>query len=82
MTKKGKIKEIVRSTIIETTVSNMHFQLTGVRHGIRWASGTMEVSKTTVRNALNEMATDGELQAYYRYGHCYDEVRYRLNDRI
>lgn len=79
MTKKEQIKEIVRSFVVETTVNNMHFHLTGVRHGIRWSSGTMTVSKSTVRRALDEMVKDGEMRVYYVYGHCYDEARYRIS---
>jgi len=59
------------------TVNFIHQTLTGVRGGVRWHKEVLNVSRSTVKRALDELAQEGAVEAYYYYGHCYDELKYK-----
>lgn len=43
----------------------------------RWGEPMIDVSKSTITRALDDLASDGYIVRYMKYGHCYDYWRYR-----
>lgn len=80
--RKYKLRKVIefisKQGITQTSVNSLHFRITGVKNGIRWHSENFSVSKSTVRRALEELINTGKASSWYRYGHCYDYVRYEI----
>lgn len=77
-TKKDKVKLMIGTQTGEFTFHEIYAWLTGVRAGMRWRTPIHQASESTVRRAINEMVESGELKAWYRIGHCFDECRYKV----
>lgn len=78
MNKKEQVKQFAAIEKKTWTVNSLHFALTGVKSGAIWHNPLLDVSKSTVRRALDEMLTDGTVTGFYPIGHCFDEYCYRV----
>lgn len=76
MSKKDKIKYFIRHSNMNWTVNALHFHLIGEKNGVIWHTPIIVCSKSTIRNALQDMVKSGELTSWYRVGHCYDSLVY------
>jgi hypothetical protein len=77
MGKKQAVKDEIMKSDDDNTINDWHYHFTGIRGGARWHKTVLEVSVGTIRRALDELVRDGKLERYMKYGHCYDEWRYR-----
>lgn len=77
-TKKTQVKALARQQVGSFTVKVIHYLATGSRYGVKWRKTGFDCSVSTVRKALSEMVDSGELKAFYRIGHCYDECRFEV----
>lgn len=62
----------------DMTVNQWLFAITGTDGIARWHKPIMEVSHSTIRRALDELASEGKLTKFMLYGHCFDEWRYKV----
>lgn len=77
-TKKQFVKQYVMKLEHRiVTVNFIHHTLTGVRGGVRWHNEVLNVSRSTVKRALDELVQEGAVESYYYVGHCYDELKYK-----
>lgn len=78
--KKELTKAVAKRETKPFTINSLLFKITGSRAGARWHQPMFVVSKSTVRRALNELVESGELRAWYRIGHCFDECLYEVKN--
>lgn len=79
--KTTQVKEYVQKLENETVHVNLiYWVLTGCHMGAIWHKPIMDVSKSTIRRALNELVEAGHYESYYAIGHCYDIKLYRRLD--
>ena len=75
-------KERVKITVLQWEhrvlwVNYLHRMITGSDGIVQWHNPLFEVSKSTVRRALDELEREGHMESYYIYGHCYDTKMYK-----
>jgi hypothetical protein len=76
-TKKELIKLYVERRDFKVySVNDLHFELTGGDGAAIWHEPILNVSKSTVRRALEDLVLDGKMKSYMLFGHCYDETLY------
>lgn len=78
--KKERCKELILQMEGVLTREYVHFLITKLTWGASWGKPIVDVSVSTVIRALDELAEDGKLNKYMKYGHCYDYWRYKVKD--
>lgn len=76
MSKKQQVKDIAMNLQRAMTLNDWEEHLSGARWGSRFKTKVMDVSRSTIRRALDELVEEGLYKKYMRYGHCYDQWRY------
>lgn len=76
MSKKQQVKDVAMSLQETMTLNDWQYYFSGARWGSRTKPKVMEVSRATIRRALDELVDEGLYKKYMWYGHCYDQWRY------
>lgn len=77
--KKAKVKEYLLKNPGVYTVNSAHFAIVQSRFGVRWGTPLFEVSKSTIRRALDELESlECVTVGWKGGGHCYDSLEWNI----
>lgn len=77
-------KQFVKNYIVDNpriwTMNGLYRTFNGhdVHGGLRYHKAILEVSMTTIRNAVSELDSENKVDVYFKYGHCYDYLRIKV----